>query len=51
MAYNIGVVAIPLAGLGLVLGALGGLYWLMVSTVLFFIWGSLQAWWLLVESR
>jgi small-conductance mechanosensitive channel len=51
MTYNIGVVAIPLAGLGLVFGALGGLYWLMVSTVLFFTWASLQAWWLLVESR
>jgi hypothetical protein len=50
MTYNVGVVAIPLAGLGLVLGALGGLYWLMVSTVLFFVWASLQAWWLLVES-
>jgi modulator of FtsH protease len=51
LTYDAGVIAIPIAGLGLVLHALGGLYWLVVTTVVFFVWSSLQAWSLLVEAR
>jgi hypothetical protein len=50
MTYNVGVVSIVVAGIGLVLGRLGGLYWLVITTVLFFLWSSLQAWWLLIEE-
>ena len=47
--YNIGTVAIGVAGLGLVLRNLGGLYWLVLTVVVFFVWSSIQAWSLLVE--
>ena len=50
MAYNVGVVAIPVAGLGLTIRSLGGLYWLVITTVLFFLWSTLQAWSLLIEN-
>jgi hypothetical protein len=51
LVYDVGVAAIPVAGLGLVLQALGGLYWLVLTTVVFFAWSSLQAWLLLVEAQ
>jgi hypothetical protein len=51
MTYNVGTVAISIAGLGLVLRSLGGLYWLVGTTVVFFVWSSLQAWSLLVEPE
>jgi modulator of FtsH protease len=50
MIYNAGVAAIWIAGLGLVLESLGGLYWLVITTVIFFVWASLQAWYLLIEA-
>jgi modulator of FtsH protease len=51
MTYNLAVAAVPIAGLGLVLHRLGGLYWLAPATVVFFVWSSLQAWSLLVEPK
>ena len=51
LVYDVGVVAILVAGLGLLLQALGGLYWLVLTTVVFFAWSSLQAWLLLVEAQ
>ncbi len=51
MTYNVGVVAILLAGIGLVAHALGGLYWLVPAVVIFFVWSSLNAWLLLVLDR
>jgi len=50
MAYNVGVISIPVAGLGLLFHILGGLYWLVVATLVFFPWACLQAWSLLVEG-
>ena len=49
VVYDVGVLAIALSGLGLLLHSLGGLYWLVITTVMFFVWSSLQAWLLLVE--
>jgi hypothetical protein len=50
MTYNFGVLAIVIAGVGLLVARLGGLYWLVITTVLFFLWSSLQAWWLVIEE-
>jgi hypothetical protein len=50
LVYDLGVIAILIGGLGLLLHALGGLYWFVITTVIFFVWSSLQAWWLLVET-
>jgi modulator of FtsH protease len=50
LTYDVGVVSIAIAGLGLVIGSLGGLYWLVVTVVVFFVWSSLQAWSLLIEA-
>ena len=50
MTYNVGVVSIAIAGLGLVVESLGGLHWLVVTTLVFFVWSSLQAWSLLIEA-
>ena len=50
ITYDLGVVSICLAGLGLVLQSLGGLYWLVLTTLVFFVWASLQAWYLLIEA-
>jgi modulator of FtsH protease len=49
MTYNVGVASILIAGLGLVVESLGGLYWLVITTIVFFVWASLQAWYLLIE--
>ncbi|MDQ3030331.1 MAG: hypothetical protein M3R09_09960 [Actinomycetota bacterium] len=43
------VVPTVLAGLGVMLGALGGLYWLPVAAVAALVGGLLQAWVLLIE--
>lgn len=43
--------AVPtaLAGLGLVLGSLGGLWWLPLAVIAAFLGGLIQAWVLLIE--
>jgi modulator of FtsH protease len=38
-----------LAGLGLITGALGGLYWVAVAVLAAFVFGLIQAWTLLIE--
>jgi hypothetical protein len=38
------------AGLSLLVGAFGGLYWLAFTVVVYFLWGALNAWWLMVEA-
>jgi len=51
MVYNVGTVAIAVAGIGLLSQRLGGLYWLVPTVFIFFTWSSLNAWSLLVVER
>jgi modulator of FtsH protease len=42
--FNFGTLAVLLAGVGLVTHALGGLLWLVVTIIIYFLWSALNAW-------
>jgi modulator of FtsH protease len=48
--FNIGILTI-LAGIGALTSSIGGLYWLVITTIDFFFWSGLNAWALLARLR
>jgi hypothetical protein len=47
---NIGTLSIGVAGITLLVGAGGGLYWLPVTILTYFLWSALNAWTLVMEA-
>jgi hypothetical protein len=48
MVFNTGVVTILVAGATVFAGSAGGLYWLVPTVLIFFVWSMINAWALLV---
>ena len=48
--FNFGTLAIALAGFGLVTQTLGGMLWLVVTVVIYFVWSALNAWTLVTRA-
>jgi len=49
LPINLGTAAI-VAGVSLIAGSGGGLYWLTVTVLIYFLWSALNAWVLVVEA-
>jgi len=49
-ALHIGTAGVLLAGISLIVGQLGGLYWLVPSVVIYLTWWLFSAWLLVVHS-
>jgi hypothetical protein len=49
IGFNIGVATLLLGGVSVEAGRYGGFYWLVVTTVVFFVWSALNAWVLLIQ--
>lgn len=49
VAFNSATIALIVAGISLVVGAGGGLYWLLPTVVIYFTWSILNAWKLVVQ--
>jgi hypothetical protein len=47
---HIGALAVPIAGISLMLGRYGGLYWLVVTILIYFLWSAINAWTLVVQA-
>lgn len=47
--FHVGTLAIPVAGVSLLLGRFGGLFWLVVTLLMFFLWATINAWTLVVR--
>jgi hypothetical protein len=47
---HIGTLAVPIAGISLMLGRYGGLYWLVVTILTYFLWSAINAWTLVVQA-
>lgn len=50
LTYNAGTVAIIAAGVSLLAGVGGGLYWLCATLPIYFLWSAANAWVLVVEA-
>jgi len=50
LPLNLATVTILVAGAGLLFGTLGGLFWLVPTVLVYFLWASLNAWNLIVQS-
>lgn len=48
--FHIGTLAVPIAGISLLLGRYGGLYWLVVTILIYFLWSIINAWTLVVQA-
>ena len=48
--FHIGTLAIPIAGVSLTLGHYGGLFWLVLTVLMFFLWSTINAWTLVVRT-
>jgi modulator of FtsH protease len=48
--FHVGTLAIPLAGVSLVLNRYGGLYWLVVTVLIYLLWSAINAWRLVVQA-
>jgi modulator of FtsH protease len=48
--WHVGTLAIPIAGASLLLGHYGGLFWLVFTVLIYFLWSSINAWTLVVAS-
>jgi len=48
--FHLGTLAIPLAGVSLTLGHYGGLFWLVLTVLMFFLWSTINAWTLVVRT-
>lgn len=48
--FHVGTLAIPLAGVSLVLNRYGGLYWLAITVLIYFLWSTINAWTLVVQA-
>jgi len=48
--FHLGTLAIPLAGVSLTLGHYGGLFWLVLTVLMFFLWSTINAWTLVVRA-
>src|SRR5207249_218993 len=48
--FHLGTLAIPLAGVSLTLGHYGGLFWLVLTILMFFLWSTINAWTLVVRT-
>ncbi|MGI8825228.1 MAG: hypothetical protein ACR2JC_06240 [Chloroflexota bacterium] len=50
MIFNIGTLLIPVAGITLIVGRLGGLYWLVPTVLIYLFWSLMNAWILVVQT-
>ena len=48
--FHVGTLAIPIAGGSLMLGHYGGLFWLVLTVLIYFLWSSINAWTLVVHA-
>ena len=48
--FHFGTLAIPIAGGSLMLGRYGGLYWLVITVLMYFLWSTINAWTLVVQA-
>jgi len=49
-AFHVGTLAIPIAGMSVMLRHFGGLFWLVVTVLIYFLWSTNNAWTLVVQS-
>ena len=50
MVEDLGIIAVPIAGVSLMLGRYGGLFWLVPPVPIYFLWSSINTWTLLVQA-
>ena len=50
MVFNVGILAVPVTGISLVVGRYGGLFWLVPTMLIFFVWSSINAWTLVLSA-
>jgi hypothetical protein len=48
--FHVGTLSIPIAGITLMLGHFGGLFWLVVTVLIYFLWSTNNAWALVVQA-
>lgn len=48
--FHVGTLAIPIAGGSLMLGHYGGLFWLVITVLMYFLWATINAWTLVVQA-
>lgn len=48
--FHVGTLAIPSAGVSLVLNRYGGLFWLVITVLIYFLWSTINAWTLVVQA-
>ncbi len=50
LPYNAGAAAVLVSGISLIVVAGGGLYWLLATVLIYFLWSARNAWVLVVEA-
>jgi len=50
MIFNTGTLLIPIAGITVIAGRAGGLFWLVPTVLIYFLWSLLNAWILVAQS-
>lgn len=48
--YNVGTAAVAVSGISLIIDEGGGLYWLLVTVLIYFLWSTRNAWILVIEA-
>ena len=48
--FHVGTLAIPIAGITLMMGHFGGMFWLVVTVLMYLLWSTNNAWTLVVQS-
>ncbi len=48
--FHVGTLAIPIAGGSLILGQYGGVFWLVITVLIYLLWSSINAWTLVVHA-
>jgi hypothetical protein len=48
--FHVGTLAIPFAGVSLLLNHYGGLFWLAITILIYFLWSTINAWTLVVQA-
>ena len=50
LPYNVGTAALIVSGISLIASTGGGLYWLVATVLIYFLWSARNAWVLVVEA-
>jgi hypothetical protein len=48
--FHVGTLSVPIAGINLMLGHFGGLFWLVITVLIYFLWSTNNAWTLVVQA-